>query len=170
MSEIKLDIFTDGSYSTKNNPDKTYGAYYIPISEDESRAFDTTIPLVVKQKNVGGELLAAMCAVKFACHVADMAKESGDIILLNLFYDYRGIGDWLTRNWKAKNEYTQGYVKFVEDSLTSRDNIKLALYKVDGHSGIKGNEEADKLATRAYGSDKCINMDSFVKSILELGR
>jgi len=91
-----------------------------------------------KMRNVAGEVAAAMAAVRWA--------EASGIEEYHLFYDYSGVGNWVTKKWKAKNSFTQRYASWMREHLSEQ----ATLCKVEGHTGIKGNEEADKLAKYAF--------------------
>ncbi len=99
-------------------------------------------PEVAKIRNVAGEMLGAMNAVRWA------KKEGYDSI--DIFYDYAGIEMWATGKWKAKNEYTQSYAEYMKKSSKE---IEIQFKKVEAHTGIKYNEQADKLAKSALESD-----------------
>ncbi|MGN1141563.1 MAG: viroplasmin family protein [Oliverpabstia sp.] len=89
-------------------------------------------------RNVAGEMLGAMTAVRWAI------KNGYDN--LELRYDYEGIEKWATGVWKAKNTLTQKYAEYMQ---RQQNHIKISFRKVKAHSGDYYNEEADKLAKEA---------------------
>lgn len=95
--------------------------------------------------NVGGELSGAIEAIKLA-----IALELPEIYII---YDYLGIEMWATGKWKRNKDITEAYHQFIQDM---KEHIDIHFVKVKGHTGIEGNEEADKLAKDAAG----INGDS----------
>ena len=67
---------------------------------------------------------------------------------ISIFYDYAGIKAWAVGEWKRNKKGTIEYYNYI---TSVRDSINIRFVKVRGHSGVEGNEEADKLAKRAVG-------------------
>lgn len=87
------------------------------------------------QRNVAGEMLGAMYAVR-------AAMMSG-YRLIEICYDYEGIEKWVTGNWKAKNELTQKYAAAMQEW---RKYIEIRFHKVAAHTNVRFNELADQTA------------------------
>lgn len=134
----KITVYVDGSF----NPDLNRYSYGC-ICVDGDAVVNTlngsgNDPEVAKIRNVAGEMLGAMNAVRWA---KQQGYEAIDII-----YDYMGIEMWATGGWKANNEYTRGYAEYMRKSSME---IAINFSKVAAHTGDKYNEQADELAKSA---------------------
>ena len=99
-----------------------------------------TDPEMAAMRNVAGEVLGSMAAMKLALELG--------LTELTIYYDYMGIEMWATGQWKRNKQGTIAYYDYVQ-SIRSR--LKLTFVKVKGHSGVEGNEEADRIAKHAVG-------------------
>ncbi len=154
MNLEKLTVYVDGSY---NDAIKKYafgcvfilddGEIYLAYGNGDNEES-------LKQRNVTGEMLGAMYAVQ-------CARKSG-CKSIDIYYDYSGIECWVTGEWKAKNELTQKY----RDAMRSwGSDIKITFHKVEGHSGDKYNDLADKTAKRGLEEGNGVPP---VKNVMEL--
>lgn len=130
--------YVDGSY---DNASKRYsfGCVIITPQEDiicESGSNDD--PEAVGSRNVAGELLGVMSAVKWAY------GEGYSRILIR--HDYEGIAKWFTGQWKANSYCAKKYIEFMNKYKRALD---ISFEKVTAHSGDKYNEMADGLAKKA---------------------
>lgn len=89
-------------------------------------------------RNVTGEMLGAMFAVKWA-----MSHGYSEILLC---YDYEGIEKWASGIWKAKTELTMKYATAMQQW---KSNINIRFKKIAAHTGNRYNERADQLAKKA---------------------
>ena len=89
-----------------------------------------------KLHNVAGEVEGAMQAVKWA--------EKNKVEKFIICHDYIGISEWAERRWKTNTTTTAAYAAFMADYLGW-----VRFRKVAGHTGVKGNELADRLAKKA---------------------
>ena len=89
-------------------------------------------------RNVAGEMLGAMYAVRWA--MVNGYKQ------IDIRYDYAGIEKWVTGEWKAKNELTRKYAASMNRWGAS---ISISFTKIAAHTNNRYNEEADRLAKAA---------------------
>lgn len=141
----KLIAYVDGSF------DEAIGKYAFgciiitPNGETIRESGNGNNPESLAIRNVAGEMLGAMFAVKWA------VKNGYDNIELR--YDYEGIEKWAVGEWKARNALTQKYAEFMKEQQSA---IKILFQKVKAHSGDHYNDEADKLAKSALTEGKGI--------------
>ena len=134
--ESGVSIYVDGSYST--------GRYSWGMAVYESDKLTSedcgvgTCEDAASIRNVAGEVNAAEEAVKWA--------EAHAVTDYVIYHDYIGISEWAMGRWKANNPTTRAYADFM-----SKRRGAVRFRKVAGHTGIKGNERADKLARSALG-------------------
>jgi Predicted double-stranded RNA/RNA-DNA hybrid binding protein len=132
------DIYVDGSYD--NNKKQYSWAFAV---YDGSQVIHTSSGVGkdangVAIRNVAGELEATIEAVKWA--------ENQVVDTVTIHHDYVGISEWATGKWKTNNTITQNYAYFIRSYLHW-----VNFNKVAGHTGVEGNELADKLAGEALG-------------------
>lgn len=131
--------FVDGSF---NKATHTYGYGGFLVTDNEKyvlQGADNDAEMAT-MRNVAGEIKGAEAAVKKAIELG--IKE------LVIYYDYMGIEMWAAGAWKRNKAGTIAYHDYI---MSVREQIKLTFVKVKGHSGVEGNEEADKLAKQAVG-------------------
>ena len=63
-------------------------------------------------------------------------------------FDYEGIEKWASGEWKANKALTKFYSGYI---AAAKNVIKIEFEHVKAHTGIDGNEEADRLAKEAVG-------------------
>lgn len=141
LVENEVIAFVDGSYDVTEEK-SAFGA--IIISRGGNK--DTLYKAFTKQlgeefislRNVAAELEG----VKEAINWAVLYKKEK----ITIYYDYTGIEQWATGQWKANNNITKDYVSFIREK---RKSVDITFVKVHAHSGIILNEEVDALAKNA---------------------
>lgn len=134
---MKIKAYVDGSF------DPSLGKYAygcIILDGDECLAElcgSGDSPEGVKQRNVAGEMIAAMLAAQWA--LKNNCEE------LDIYYDYTGIENWALGKWKTNNELTR---KYKETMMAWGQRVKISFHKVAAHTGDHYNELVDKLAKK----------------------
>ena len=126
--------YVDGSYF---NGEYSWG---MAIYENNQLIFRAngkgTSEEAAKLHNVAGEVAGAMEAVLWA--------EAQGLEHITICHDYVGISEWALGHWKTNTPLTTRYAAFMKER---RDLVTFV--KVAGHTGVEGNELADKLAKAA---------------------
>lgn len=139
--EADITIYVDGSFDVATN---VYGYGCVVIKKDgsiEKYYGAGNNPECVLLRNVAGEMLAAMSAVRYA--IRSGCKS------VNICYDYSGIEMWAIGAWKANNDLT---LKYSTSMKEWQDEIAISFQKVAAHTGEKYNEMVDKLAKYAVSN------------------
>ncbi len=89
----------------------------------------------LQHRNVTGEMLGAMYAVKTAM-LSGFSR-------VELCYDYEGIEKWVTGAWRSKTELTGKYASAMQDW---KKRIAISFRKVTAHTNVYYNELADQAA------------------------
>lgn len=141
-SEINKDFeyiaFIDGSYDKKN---KIFGSGVVVLSDNltDYETFYESGYDEWDQWNIVGELEATKLALKKAEEIG--AKN------IAIYHDLKNISLWATGEWKAKNRYTQEYVRFIEEYS---ERLNIYFIKVKAHSNESAyNDLADEAAKSA---------------------
>lgn len=131
--------FVDGSYSVATGV-YGYGGFLVTDNQKIILQGSGKEEEMASMRNVAGEILGSMAAV-------EKALELG-LSQITIYYDYMGIEMWATGGWKRNKTGTIAYYDYMQ---SVKDRIQITFVKVKGHSGIEGNEEADRLAKEAVG-------------------
>ncbi|MBQ4283283.1 MAG: ribonuclease H family protein [Lachnospira sp.] len=143
--EKKADIksegfsFVDGSFNVATGV-YGYGGFIEYKGNREIITGSGNDAEMASMRNVAGEVLGSMAAIERAIELG--------MTSLDIYYDYSGIEMWATGEWKRNKKGTIAYYEYVQ---SVKDKISLNFVKVKGHSGVEGNEEADRLAKKAVG-------------------
>ncbi len=137
--EVEAYAFTDGSYNIATGV-YGYGGFVVVNGQERVLQGSGDDPELASGRNTAGEVMGAMAAIREAI---DMG-----VTQLTIYYDYEGVARWAMHQWKTNKPVSIQYVAYV-DSV--RDQIKVDFVHVKGHTGIPGNERADRLAKEAVG-------------------
>lgn len=139
---LELDMpyaFVDGSYNVKTGV-YGYGGFLVHEGGKEILQGNGSEKEMASMRNVAGEVLGSRAAIEKALEIG--------LTELTIYYDYKGIEMWATGEWKRNKVGTIAYHDFAQ---SVKDKIKLKFVYVKGHSGVSGNEEADRIAKKAAG-------------------
>ena len=138
-----LTAYVDGSFSQEMGK-YAFGCVFLhPDGRIFTEFGNGDNPESLVHRNVTGEMLGAMYAVKTA-----MLSGFSEILLC---YDYEGIEKWVTGAWKSKTPYTQKYAAAMREWGRS---IRIRFQKVAAHTNVKYNELADRMAKQGI-TDAC---------------
>lgn len=129
--------YVDGSFQPELAK-YAFGCVFLPEDGGIRIAYGNgSEPDSLKQRNVAGEMLGAMYAVR-------VAMASG-YAAVTLCYDYEGVEKWVTGAWRSKTDLTR---KYAEAMRRWGESIHITFRKVAAHTNVEYNELADKIAKK----------------------
>ncbi len=137
LDESTAVSYVDGSFNL-GDFSYSYGVVFFTKDGKETFSGRDNDEELASMRNVSGELKGAMVAMEVA--------RDKKLKKLYLHYDYMGIEEWALGRWKTNKDGTKKYKQFFDE--ISKD-LEVSFIKVKAHTGVKYNEEADKLAKDA---------------------
>ncbi|XP_034934461.1 ribonuclease H1-like [Chelonus insularis] len=142
-----IHIYTDGA-CRDNGRDNATAGIGVFIDDDHPENVSKAIP-TSRQTNIAAEMLAVLEAVSIVrkynlCNV---------IIYTDSEFIVKGVTewmpDWIRRGWRTSSGHRPQYVNEFKTLDAAMKKWYIRLEYVQGHSGIYGNEMADRLARKA---------------------
>lgn len=133
--EGELLAYVDGSYDDRIKKYAFGCVFLLPDGRIYTEYGNGDNEQSLQHRNVTGEMLGAMYAVRFAMLNGFHSVE--------IRYDYQGIEKWVTGEWRSKTELTRKYAVSMQEW---GKNIAIGFTKVAAHANVTYNELADKMA------------------------
>ena len=142
--------YVDGSFNPQVQKYAFGCLLFHPDGQTEELCGSGDSPDALAQRNVSGEMIAAMLSVKWAL--------VNGYDSLEIYYDYMGIECWATGAWKAKNDLTRKYRDYM---MARMRELNISFHKVAAHTNDPYNERADQLAKK--GLEQPVGLPALVK-------
>lgn len=133
MSDF-MEVYVDGSFM---NESIGYGVVFVKNDEAVFKDCGRVPTKDLTERNVTGEIYATIRTIQMCV--------ANDIKNIVICYDYQGIEKWAKKEWKANKPLTKRYVEYF-DKYTKEKDLCIQFRYTPAHTGIKWNEEADRLA------------------------
>ena len=151
----ELTAYVDGSYNAATG-EYSYGMVILRDGKEYTSNHKMDDPEMALMRNVAGEIEGARAAMQYAA--------DNNIKSIAIYHDYEGIASWANGEWTANKKGTKEYVSFIK---ASQEKIRIEFTKVKGHSGVKYNEMADRLAKEGMNRACMDNYTTQFKEFLE---
>ena len=142
--EYSFIAYVDGSYDRFN---KIYGSGVVVLNDNNEEGYDAFHKAGIDeydQWNIVGELEATKLALEMAL---ERYQEDENQKNVAIYHDLVNIQLWADGSWRAKNVYTQEYVRFIEKVS---EILNIYFIKVKAHSTESiYNDYADAAANKA---------------------
>lgn len=145
---MKLEVYTDGSADNKN---KERGGAWAFYSRTEKGEIYLSGIESGRQTNNTMELMAVIVAIRYF-------KKYYKDFLIEIKTDSRYVSDgynswmhkWQRNGWKKKEDPIKNQNHWIELHSLKTKHPLVSVDWVKGHSGVKGNDMADLLATKTF--------------------
>lgn len=128
-------LYVDGSFM---NGKCGSGWVLVDSSDKVIKEFSTRLQSDYGMHQVTGEIYALLDGLEYCLN--------NGIKDVKVYFDYLGVRNWITGEWKAKNSYTKQYAEIGRFLVNS---MNIEFIKVKSHSGDYFNDLADRLAKGA---------------------
>lgn len=155
--ETQAIAYVDGSYDSLANA-FSYGVVFLYNGQEMHFSKKFIDDDLAEMNNVAGEIKGAEAAIKYCL--------DNNISSVTIYHDYEGIAKWCNGDWKAKKVGTIAYVNFYKEASSE---VCIQFVKVKGHSGVRYNDLADKLAKEALGIENSGNVSKEEKHVAKKG-
>lgn len=125
--------FVDGSFTSKC--ERAGWGYALFDSHGLLKKGSGVTKAAALSRNIDGELMASLEAIK------ESKNHEGKLVL---HHDYTGIRHWALGEWKTKAVISTRYAEVYRGL-----GVAVKFIKVAAHTGVAGNELADRLASQA---------------------
>jgi ribonuclease HI len=152
-------IFTDGSFDKVTNTPTS--GIHLELFGGVSRDFAFKLEGHSKSRQLAGELASVITALTLCSQM--------DKHICHIYYDFIGIEKWINGEWSNKKElsiaYANAYNKLVKDN-----NLFIDFTHAKAHSGIRGNDIADRLANMAKNDNRTLKASEIFEGTLDISR
>ena len=152
----ECNLYVDGSYK---DGVAAFGIYLETCDKVYNYSGCVECTKYANLRNILGELLGMIIGVNLV---------DTKFSVVNIYYDYEGLYKWLTGEFQAKGELQSRYVRTLSPIVRNSKTVYNFKW-VRGHSGVYGNQMADKLAKRGLVYGDKFDIDTILDKKLDLG-
>lgn len=148
LSDGRVVVFTDGSYSGKGKPVSGYGCVILTPERKIQEISDIVYTDRYKtSNNIGPEVMAVLESLKWVL--------SNEYKFVTIYHDLNLIGKWANGEYNANSSIAKLFLRELNEKYKLALDIEFKW--VPGHKGIKYNERADTLAREAIYRKKPVS-------------
>ena len=151
-----LHIYIDGSH-IKGTQIKGFGGYCLHNNIEYRFSGIGSVEFMSKVFGIHNTKYISNPTMELvACAVALKSFEDKYVNLI-IYADYQGVENWLTGKWNPRKTYIKKLVAYCQKQIKLIHGTVKFIH-VKAHSGVKGNEEADKAAKQLSEYNEFINI------------